>query len=147
MSGFVWFYGPGAAVSTTSKTQKTVANSTMEAEFVALNEAARQGLYLRNLLTELGQIVHEPIAIFEDSTSAIFAAKKPVHSSRTKHMDVRYNFIKEKVESDELDVIYIDSLHQTADVLTKPLAKTLFSHHMSRIMSGINANSQTGNNV
>jgi len=51
------------------------------------------------------------------------------------------------VESDELDVIYIDSLHQTADVLTKPLAKTLFSHHMSRIMSGINANSQTGNNV
>lgn len=77
VSGFAWFYGPGATVAASSKMQKTVTNSTVEAEWVALNEGAREGLYLYHLLKELGENVPLPLVMYEDSTGAVYARRVP----------------------------------------------------------------------
>ena len=65
--------------------------------------------------------------INEDSTGAIFAADRPVHTSRTKHMEVRYHFVRERVESGELKIMYVPTDKQIADVLTKPLGTLQFN--------------------
>lgn len=126
VTGYVWFYGPGAAVAWSSKTQKTVANSTVEAEFVAANEGAREGMYLRNLLSELGYSADGPMTLYDDSTGAIFAAKKPVHTSRTKHMDIRYHYVRELIAMGYLEIEYMPTDKQLADGLTKPLGTDQF---------------------
>jgi hypothetical protein len=88
----------GGAISWQSKLQPTVAQSTTEAEYIAASAAAREGVYLRHLLSDLGFEQQEPTIVYEDNTGAIALAENPVHHSRTKHIDIRFHYIRECVE-------------------------------------------------
>ena len=117
----------GGAVSWLSKKQPVVALSTSEAEYVALCLAAQEAIWLRRMLTELGTSP-ECVILMEDNQVAIALAKNPVAHARTKHIDIRYHYIREAIQSGEIDVKYCPTREMNADLLTKPLPKGLFQN-------------------
>ena len=113
------------AISWLSKRQSVVALSTSEAEYVALNMAAQEATWLQKLLGEL-KIPSKPITLFEDNQGAIALAKNPVAHSRTKHIDIRFHFVREAQENGVIDIQYCPTEEMAADVLTKPIPKGQF---------------------
>lgn len=83
-------------------------------------------LWLRNLLTDLGIICEEPIKIFDDNQSIIHLLQRWEHK-RLKHIDIKYNFIRDLKENNIIDVIYLNTKKQIADILTKSLPYEQFS--------------------
>lgn len=110
----------GGAVSWLSKKQPVVALSTSEAEYVALSSAAQEAVWLRRMLTELGASP-ECVILMEDNQSAIALAKNPVSHARTKHIDIRYHYVREVIQSGTVDVQYCPTAEMNADLLTTPL--------------------------
>ncbi|RVE41856.1 hypothetical protein evm_013500 [Chilo suppressalis] len=100
-SGWV-FLSQGGAISWESKKQRTVAISSAEAEYVALSEAAKEAIFIRRFIAELRDGPNPAISIFTDSQSAMAIAKNPVHHQRTKHVDVRYHFVREAIENGDI---------------------------------------------
>lgn len=124
-SGFV-FKVYGSTVSWLSRKQATVSLSSTEAEYVALAEAACEAIWLQNLLKELEMKFIEPTIIFEDNQSCILIAEEPRGHKRLKHIDVKYNFIREVISSGKIGIKYIPSKQQTADIMTKGLSTKIF---------------------
>ena len=112
----------GSTVAWTSKRQATVAQSTLEAEYIAYAEAAKEAIYLRGLLRELkvwnGQT---STTLYCDNQGAIRLAENPGIHQRSKHIEVRHHFIRDQVENGVLKLEYIPTAAQRADVLTKAL--------------------------
>jgi Reverse transcriptase (RNA-dependent DNA polymerase) len=121
-SGFVFMLG-GGAVSWSSKKQACVALSSTEAEYLAGAHAAKETIWLRRLLSELGHDTHPATTLHIDNQSAIAAARNPDFHDRTKHIDIRYHFLRHKVENEEIDLQYVPTGSQVADVLTKGLVR------------------------
>ncbi|CAA0826363.1 cysteine-rich RLK (RECEPTOR-like protein kinase) 8, partial [Striga hermonthica] len=116
-TGYVFTYG-GTAVSWISKLQKIVTLSTTEAEYVAVTEAAKELVWLQNFLNELGR-PQEDVALYSDSQSAIHLAKNLAFHSRTKHIEVKYHFIRQLLEKKMLQLKKIRGDRNPADMLTK----------------------------
>lgn len=127
-SGFV-FKVYGNAVSWSSKKQPTVSLSSTEAEYIALGGAICEGKWLRGLLHELGVDCKAATTIFEDNQSTMRVAAEPREHQRMKHIDVKYNFIRESIASGEFKLKYIPTGDQTADIMTKGLGQILFIKH------------------
>ena len=98
------------------------AQSTTEAEFVALWEGSQEAQWLRNLHQELNYAQIKPTLIYCDNTSAVAIARNPLYHKRTKHIEPKYYWVREKVQAERIDTEYCRTDNQTADVLTKPLA-------------------------
>ncbi|XP_074327032.1 secreted RxLR effector protein 161-like [Apium graveolens] len=96
-NGFV-FYLNKNLITWVSQKQRCIALSSCEAEFMAATTAACQGIWLRNLLNQVTEEDIGPMVIFIDNKSAIDLAKNPVFHGRSKHIDIRYHFIRECVE-------------------------------------------------
>lgn len=131
-TGYVFLLG-GGAVSWRSKRQPTVALSTTEAEYMALAEAAREAIWLRLFLSELGFSQRSAITIFDDNQGAISLARNPVHHARTKHIDVRYHYVREQVAAGTINVLYCVTHDMVADILTKPLARDKHQQHTASL--------------
>ena len=110
-----------------SKKQLVVALSTTEAEYIALNLAAQDAIWLLKLLMEL-KVPPQPITLMEDNQGTIALTKNPVtHSlTRMKHIDIRFHFVHEALEKDVIKIKYCPIEEMVADLLTKPLPKGLF---------------------
>jgi hypothetical protein len=120
-----WLYKVfGATVNWTTRKQRAIALSTTEAEFVALSTAATEGVWLQRLLNELG-IKCDTFKMFEDNKSCIQTTQN-IGSKRLKHVDVRYNYVKELVNEGKIKVEHIRTEDQIADVLTKCLSGNQF---------------------
>ena len=109
----------GSTVCRSTRKQTTVAISSTEPEYVALAEAAREGVWLANLLEDFGY-ANSPLIIYEDNQSWINLTKKPEHK-RLKHMNVKFNFVQDLVSNQRLFLKYICTRDQVADILTKNL--------------------------
>jgi transposase InsO family protein len=133
-SGFV-FLLHGGPVAWSSRRQTSVSLSTTEAEFIASSEAAREGVWLSRLMKSIKPGFGEPIRIMCDNQSAIALIKNPVHHQRSKHIEVRYYFVRERQEAGDIDIQYIPTDQQLADCLTKPLPNPRFS--ILREMMGV----------
>lgn len=122
------FTKAGAAVSWNSKRQDTVALSTTEAEYMALATTSQEALWWNGILAEsFGK--KDGMEIRCDNRSTICLAEKEAgYSRRTKHIDVRYHFVKDKVATKEIAINHVVSSDQLADVFTKPLAKAAFQN-------------------
>lgn len=124
-SGYVFMIGSGA-VCWSSKKQPIVTLSTTEAEFVAATTCACQAIWLRKILEELHFKQQGPTTIYCDSSSAIKLSKNPVLHGRSKHIDVKYHFLRDLTKADTIDLIFCKSENQVADILTKPLKFDIF---------------------
>ncbi|XP_074325473.1 secreted RxLR effector protein 161-like [Apium graveolens] len=125
-TGGMVFYLNKSLITWTSQKQKCVALSSCEAEFMAATAAACQAVWLRKLLAQITEYDIGPVTLFIDNKSAIDLAKNPVFHGRSKHIDIRYHFIRECVENGEIIVKHVRSAEQRADFLTKALAAVKF---------------------
>lgn len=111
----------GAAISWGSKKQKTVALSATEAEYMALTDLAKQCYWHRQFAGELGQDISYSTPMLADNQGSIFLATNPAHDRRTKHIDIRYHYIREFVENGYGDIFWCPTEDQVADAFTKSL--------------------------
>lgn len=106
-----------------SKKQPTVALSTAEAEMHAALQASKEAIWLRNILNEIGYPQKKPTTIFCDNQAAISLSRNPEFHSRSKHVDIHYQFIRLQVELGTIQLKFISSAEMAADGLTKPLSR------------------------
>ena len=125
MSGYIFQLGQ-STISWCSKRQRTVAKSSTEAEYVALSIATQEVIWLRRLLSDLLVDMNTATKLLEDNKGAIDLSKNPKNHGRTKHIDVSYHFIRERILTKEIEVNYVPSSENLADVMTKPLPRVPF---------------------
>jgi len=116
-SGYVFMLS-GAAISWKSQKQRTVSLSSTEAEYVSLSEATKEAIHLRSLLHELDLSTIANIELHSDNQGALFLASDPVHHARTKHIDIKYHFVRDAVRSKQIIVKYLSTDKMIADILT-----------------------------
>lgn len=109
----------GGAISWRSHKQQTVALSTAEAEYMAMSSAAQEALWLQQLHGELGQQLKNPLIIFSDNQSAIKLTTNDCYLPRSKHIDIRYHFLKSHVNNLKIKFLYVKGEEMIADNLTK----------------------------
>jgi hypothetical protein len=124
----------GGAITWASKLQPTVALSSAEAEYMAVSAAVQDAIYLRKLFNDLGFEQREPTVIHEDNQGCIALTENPVMHKRTKHIDIRHHFIRERVEMGEIVLKYVATQDQLADMLTKPLKRPELERLRSVVM-------------
>jgi hypothetical protein len=119
-SGFMFSFG-SAAVTWSSKKQPTVALSSIEAKYRGAAMAACEVAWLHKLLGDLGLHVDKQVVIYCDNLSNIQLVRNLMFHARTKHIEVHYHFIREKVLAGEIDLIYVSTEDQVVDIFTKVL--------------------------
>ena len=131
-SGYVFQVG-GTAISWRSKKQTCVALSTAEAEYIALASAAQESLWLQQLLADLKKEETKSVVMYEDNQSAISMAKNPQFHGRTKHIAIKYHFVREQVSNENLELRYCKTNDMIADMMTKGLSGEQFEklRHMA----------------
>ena len=116
-----------APVSWKSTLQSAVALSTTEAEYMAITEAIKEAIWLQGLLDDLG-VGQKQVTVFCDSQSSIHLAKNQVYHAWTKHINVRYHFVREIIEEGGVLVQKIKTGDNLADMLTKVVTTIEFNH-------------------
>jgi transposase InsO family protein len=142
-TGYV-FIGAYAAISWKSMLQKTVAISTCEAEIMALALCVSEAIWLKRLLAGIvPSTTNSTMTIHEDNQGAIALVKDHKFSNKTKHVDIKYFFVREQVQAGELLIIYCETANMVADIFTKPLAWVAFSR--LRSLLGVHQSPNTDN--
>ena len=121
----------GGAVSWKSVKQTLTASSTMEAEFIACHEASNHGIWLRNFITGLRIVdgIEKPLKIYCDNRAAVLYSNNNRSSSKSKHIDIKFLVVKERVQSNLVSIEYIETNSMLADPLTKGLTPKVFHEH------------------
>ena len=150
-TGYV-FMSYGGPVSWRSKKQASTALSSCESEYMAASEAAKEAIWLTRLykedlkiedvsletrgdLTEKEYLGAKPLTMFEDNVGCISLSKNPVMHKSSKHIEIRYHFVRERVQDGSLKLVYIPSSENVADILTKSTRKHTFIYLRDKIMS------------
>lgn len=113
-------------VTWSSQRQKLVSMSTTESEYIAAATAAKEAVWLRTLLNGVGCKCDKPTTLYVDNQSAIRLIRNPEFHKRTKHIDIKYHYVREKVENHEIEVVFVPTEAQLADVFTKALPRDRF---------------------
>ncbi|KAJ9552834.1 hypothetical protein OSB04_016879 [Centaurea solstitialis] len=130
-SGHLQFLG-NKLVSWASKKQQCVSTSTAESEYVAAASCCSQVLWMQSQLRDYG-LEYKKIPIYCDSKSAIAISANPVQHSKTKHIDIRYHFLKDNVEKENIELYFVNTEYQLADLFTKALDEKRFKFLISRL--------------
>ena len=123
-TGYIFMIGD-CCISWKSQLQKSVALSTAEAEYMALAATAQEALFIRQLMGEMGS-PQTVTTIYEDNQSAIAMANNSVTSSRAKHIDIRFHFVRELINNKTVQLAYQSTTQMLADILTKSLHREIF---------------------
>jgi histone deacetylase 1/2 len=120
--GFAVFLGPNL-ISWSARKQATVSRSSPEAEYMALVDATDEVIWVQTLLKELGISQTRSAVLWCDNIGATYLSANHVFHARTKHIEIDYHFVRERVAQKLLDIRFIPSGDQVADGFTKPLAR------------------------
>ncbi|MCP3666765.1 MAG: hypothetical protein GY696_30425, partial [Gammaproteobacteria bacterium] len=131
-SGYIFFLG-GGPVSWCSKRQDTVALSTANAEYVAACQATQEAIWLRNLLAELGFMQKCATVIGHDNQASISMSKNPTNYGTSKHIPIKFHFIREQVQARAIELEYCKTEDMVADILTKGLGRRRFESLKQRL--------------
>lgn len=121
--GYVFMLA-GAAISWSCKKQRCVATSSTESEYVQLTEAAKEAIFLKNVLAELDSLSADgPVCIFTDSQSALQLSENPIINSKSKHIQLKEHFIRFAINEGSVRLMYLSTSDMPADFLTKGLSR------------------------
>ena len=113
----------GPLVSWKSRKQQSVALSTCEAEYMALAAATQEAKFLRQLFIDMSGNIIDGVLLHVDNQGAIALAKNPIHHQRSKHIDIRYHYIRSEIQRGYVTVEYVPTENNMADILTKPVCR------------------------
>lgn len=130
ISGFIIFF-MGVPIMWKSKAQKAVALSSSEAEYYAMSEAAKEIRFIVTLLESMTIKVQKPIIVYADNIGAIFMTENASATSRTRHVDARYHFIREFVEEGFLKIIFVKTKENKSDMFTKNVSGEIYDAHVN----------------
>lgn len=130
--GYCIFFGDNI-VSWSSKKQTFVSRSSIESEYRSMASAVSELLWILNFLKELHINVTSSPIVWCDNLSATALTINPIYHSRMKHIELDVHFIREKIANNLIEVNYIASVDQIADIFTKPLGHTQFRHLCSKL--------------
>ena len=137
VTGHIFLLNRGP-VSWSSTKQRCVATSTTEAEYIALSEASKQGQWLRTLIKELNRLQllekSQAVPMHSDNQACITISQDPGGHRRTKHIDIRYHYIRELIAYRKATVTYLATQDMIADILTKPLPAQSFKHCIGNLL-------------
>ena len=125
VGAYIFFIG-NSPVSWNSKKQSSTSRSTCESEYRALAQCSCEAIWLRRLLGELKILDNKPTNLYCDNQSSIKLSYNPVFHERSKHFEVDFHYTRQKVENKSIQVEFISSQDQPADILTKSLGRTKF---------------------
>ncbi|UYV81871.1 hypothetical protein LAZ67_20002749 [Cordylochernes scorpioides] len=131
-TGYVFMLNNGP-ISWCSQKQNCVSLSTTESEYIAASKATKEAIWLRHLLRELHQEQVKPTTIFCDNQSCIRLVHNPEYHKRTKHIDISYHFIRDHFQNHAIDLLYVCSNDQAADIFTKALPPERFRRLRSQL--------------
>ena len=134
VSGYIWFLA-GAPVAWQSKTQRRVALSSCEAEFIACSEAVREARWLVQFLREIRFSAKTPITVYIDNQAAKALAENPVAHQRNKHIDIIYLSLRETVKDGIVKLVYKPTGENLADIFTKATSRATFRKMIPHIIS------------
>ena len=132
-TGYLVFFN-GVPVSWHSGLQSTISLSSCEAEYVALSECCREVDYLRGIVDFVEHPVGGPTEIFEDNQGTIDLVANPVHHRRTKHIEVKYHYVRDAQEKGRARIVKVHTTLNHADILTKATDQATFTRHVGLIM-------------
>ncbi len=121
----------GPMISWKSRKQPTVALSSCEAEYMSLASVTQEAKYLLSLLNEILELNQLSFKILCDNQAAISLTKNPVKHNRSKHIDIKYHFLRDEIESNTLQIQYVPSEDNVADIFTKPMSKVKYQKFKS----------------
>jgi hypothetical protein len=132
-------FGAGGPIAWQSRLQTTIATSSMEPEYMAMYGGIQELVWVRGVMSELSEqsLVGEPTPFFIDSQSAEDLAMNPVYHKRSKHIDIKYHWIREHVDPTKYAtarLIHVQSINQTADIFTKAINGEMFEKHTNVIL-------------
>jgi hypothetical protein len=131
-TGFCTFVG-GNLVTWKSKKQNVVARSSAETEYRAIASTASELIWIKQLLTDIGMSVSQPMKMYFDNQAARHIALNPIFHERTKHIEVNCHFIREKIQSNEIETPFVTSKDQPVDIFTKGLDLSLFERNIDKL--------------
>jgi hypothetical protein len=125
----------GSVVSWKSSKQETVADSTTEAEYITASEGAKEGVWIRKFISELGMFpsVSSPLDLYCDNNGAIMQAKEPRNHQKNKHVPRKFHLIREIVRRGDIKICKVHTDLNVAHPLTKPLPQPKREAHMRAI--------------
>ena len=132
-TGYLAFMA-GGPIAWQSRLQTTVAVSSMEAEYMAAFAMVQEICWLRGVMFELGFELNEPTKVYMDSRSAIDLANNPVHHKRSKHISIKYHWLRQKTKRSVVTLQYVPSSIQLADVMTKALAENSYQNLIGQLV-------------
>ena len=134
--GHVVYMGNGP-ISWQSKLQTVVATSSMEAEYMGAYYAVQDCCWIKGVMNELGFNSNDPTPFYLDSKSAIDLAKNPIYHKRSKHIHIKYHWLRQKVEDKTVTLNHIKTDKMIADIFTKPLAYAEFAKYRDSLIHKI----------
>ena len=120
-------------VAWTRKKQTSISLSTTKAKYIAATECCTQIEWMRQTLQDIKIMFEEPITIYCDNTSAISLSKNPVQHSKSKHIPIKFHYLREQAENKNIRLEYVSTQEQVADIFTKPLRRDVFVY-LSQIL-------------
>ena len=121
-TGGMFLFFNGSAIMWWCRTLQTVALSSQDSEFMTLSDSSRELVFLQNLLCSVGYLTKDVSAqLFGDNRGSITLANTPGDHQKSKHLDVRYFYVRQKIDDGRLEVKWVPTTHQLADLLTKAL--------------------------
>jgi hypothetical protein len=130
--GFAVFFGPNL-VSWSARKQPTISRSSTEAEYKALANGTAEAIWIQSLLKELHILQPQAPILWCDNLGATYLSSNPRFHARTKHIEVGFPFVREKVALGALEVWFIASCDQIADIFTKPISKHMLNPQRSNL--------------
>eukprot|EP00903_Cladosiphon_okamuranus_P017944 g16511.t1 len=125
----------GALVHFNSQTQRILAQSSSEAEVIAVNTTAKQGVYLTNIMGELGWRRQRTFSLLTDNRSALSLVANGAFSSRSKHIAVRYNALREWAKENRFRLDFVSSASMLADIYTKYCTRDTFNSLIKQVQA------------
>ena len=133
ITGYCFSVSDGPLISWKSTKQRVVALSTCEAEYIALAAAAQEANFLNQLMKCIDGNVIPPVVLRGDNQASLSLARNPNNHKRTKHIDIKYHFIRHEYNRNNIVLIYTPTNENVADIFTKPVTKAKLSSFLLQI--------------